>query len=97
MNHALEKQNISRKDITHWSVHPGGKKILQAIEKSLSLPKETFDVSYRILRDYGNMSSPTILFVLKQILATLDKTKKQTVFGAAFGPGLTMETFLLSS
>ncbi len=97
VSHALEKQNISRKDITHWSVHPGGKKILQAIEKSLSLPKETFDVSYRILRDYGNMSSPTILFVLKQILATLDKTKKQTVFGAAFGPGLTMETFLLSS
>lgn len=97
VSHALEKQKISRNDITHWSVHPGGKKILQAIEKSLSLPKETFDTSYQILRDYGNMSSPTILFVLKEILAILDKSKKQTVFGAAFGPGLTMETFLLST
>jgi predicted naringenin-chalcone synthase len=41
------------------------------------------------------MSSPTILFVLKEILSTLDKSKKQTVFGAAFGPGLTMETFIV--
>jgi len=97
VNRALTKHGISRDNITHWSVHPGGKKILEAIEKSLSLPKEKLDASYRILSDYGNMSSPTILFVLKEILCTLDKRKKQTVFGAAFGPGLTMETFLVGT
>jgi predicted naringenin-chalcone synthase len=94
---SLAKNDISMDQITHWSIHPGGRKILEAIEKSLSLAKEKLDTSYKVLREYGNMSSPTILFVLKEILATLDKTKKQNVFGAAFGPGLTMETFIVGT
>lgn len=97
VNQALAKQGISRNEITHWSIHPGGRRILEAIEKSLSLPKEKLDTSYQVLRDYGNMSSPTILFVLKEILSGLDKTQRQKVFAAAFGPGLTMETFIVSS
>jgi predicted naringenin-chalcone synthase len=97
VNHALAKHRISRDDITHWAVHPGGRKILEAIEKSLSLPATKLDASYRILSDYGNMSSPTILFVLKEILSELVTTEQQTVFGAAFGPGLTMETFLVGA
>jgi predicted naringenin-chalcone synthase len=94
---ALVKQGITRDQITHWSIHPGGRKILEAIEKSLSLPKEKLETSYQILRDFGNMSSPTILFVLKEILSGLDQTQKQMVFGAAFGPGLTMETFIVGA
>ena len=94
---ALAKQGFSRDQITHWAIHPGGRKILEAIEKSLSLPKEKLNDSYQILRDYGNMSSPTILFVLKEILSDLKKTQNQKVFGAAFGPGLTMETFIVGS
>jgi alkylresorcinol/alkylpyrone synthase len=94
---ALAKHGLTHDQITHWSIHPGGRKILEAIEKSLSLPKEKLDASYQILREYGNMSSPTILFVLKQILSGLNNTKNQKVFGAAFGPGLTMETFILGS
>ena len=97
VNEALVKNNISRDQITHWSIHPGGRKILEAIEKSLSLPKEKLDASYKVLRDYGNMSSPTILFVLKDILSGLDRSKSQIVFGAAFGPGLTMETFIVGT
>jgi alkylresorcinol/alkylpyrone synthase len=97
VNQALARRGISRDEITHWSIHPGGRKILESIEKSLSLPKEKLNVSYQVLRDYGNMSSPTILFVLKEVLAALDLTKKQTVFGAAFGPGLTMETFFVGT
>jgi predicted naringenin-chalcone synthase len=97
VKHALEKHEISRDQITHWAIHPGGRKILEAIEKSLSIPKEKLDASYQILRDYGNMSSPTILFVLKEILSGLDKTQDSKIFGAAFGPGLTMETFILGS
>src|SRR4029077_6547283 len=83
VTHALEKQGISRDQITHWNIHPGGRKILEAIEKSLSIPKEKLNASYQVLRDYGNMSSPTILFVLKDILSTLPKTQNAKIFGAA--------------
>ncbi len=95
VNKALEKHDIARDQITHWAIHPGGRRILEAIAKSLSLSKDQLDISYKILHDFGNMSSPTILFVLKEILSSIDKTTKQTIFGAAFGPGLTMETFLV--
>ncbi len=97
VTHALEKQGISRDQITHWSIHPGGRKILEAIEKSLSIQKEKLNASYQVLRDYGNMSSPTILFVLKELLSDLPTTQNAKIFGAAFGPGLTMETFIIGS
>ncbi|HEY2647602.1 MAG TPA: type III polyketide synthase [Puia sp.] len=97
VNQALTNHGLSRDQITHWSIHPGGKRILEVIEKSLSLPREKLEMSYQILREYGNMSSPTILFVLKEILTDLKKSQNQKVFGAAFGPGLTMETFIVGS
>ena len=97
VTNALARHGIAQDQITHWSIHPGGRKILEGIEKSLSLPKEKLDTSYRILREYGNMSSPTILFVLKEILSSMDIKQKQTIFGAAFGPGLTMETFIVGA
>ena len=97
VTHALEKQGISRDQITHWSIHPGGRKILEAIEKSLSIPKEKLNASYQVLKNFGNMSSPTILFVLKDILSDLSATQNAKIFGAAFGPGLTMETFIIGS
>jgi predicted naringenin-chalcone synthase len=50
-----------------------------------------------VLNDYGNMSSPTVLFVLKRIQEALDKKQDNKIFGAAFGPGLTIETFILSA
>lgn len=96
---ALKNADINKADITHWCIHPGGKKILEAIEKSISLPKESLRYSYEILNDYGNMSSPTILFVLQKIFNELQNqpdTKTSNIFAAAFGPGLTMETFIAS-
>jgi predicted naringenin-chalcone synthase len=97
VTHALEKHKISRDQITHWSIHPGGRKILEAIEKSAAISKEKLDASYQVLNKYGNMSSPTILFVLKEILSSLSLTENAKIFGAAFGPGLTMETFIVGS
>ena len=92
---ALEKTNRKKEDITNWCIHPGGKKILQSIAESLQLQKDDFLSSYEVLNDYGNMSSPTILFVLQKIMDELKETKQKeaVIFGAAFGPGLTMETF----
>jgi predicted naringenin-chalcone synthase len=91
---ALEKNNLSKQQITHWCIHPGGKKILEAIEKSVGITKTDLNASYDVLKNYGNMSSPTILFVLQQQMEQIENDKKDaTIFGAAFGPGLTMETF----
>ena len=96
LQNALQSNGLTTKDITQWCIHPGGKKILEAIEKSTGIGNEKFTYSYDVLSKYGNMSSATILFVLKKILDNLQytpTTTEQYIFGAAFGPGLTMETF----
>jgi predicted naringenin-chalcone synthase len=90
---AVRHSGMCMKDITHWCIHPGGKKILNAIQKQLQLNDEAMYFSRDILSRYGNMSSPTVLFVLKEILDSLD-TAPANILGTAFGPGLTMETFL---
>lgn len=91
---ALQKNNLKKENITDWCIHPGGKKILEAIHKSLHLTNDTLTESYDVLKEYGNMSSATILFVLKKIFEKTGSEKEKTIFGAAFGPGLTMETFV---
>lgn len=91
---ATQHSGLSIKDITHWCIHPGGKKILSAIQKQLQLSDDDMLFSKSILSRYGNMSSPTVLFVLKEILDNLEDDKPANIFGTAFGPGLTMETFL---
>lgn len=97
---ALASANLQKEDITRWCIHPGGKKILEAVHKSLPHPNGQLDHCYEVLKQYGNMSSPTILFVLKRIMHTLfhsgEKREKENIFGAAFGPGLTLETFMAS-
>ena len=96
VNKALDNASVSKNDITHWCIHPGGKKILEAIEKSIALPATSLCYAYQVLNEYGNMSSPTILFVLQKIFNELQERspEKATIFGAAFGPGLTMEIFI---
>jgi len=89
---SLEKQGLTPGDLTHWCAHPGGRKILEAMEKSLALEKEKLAPSYKVLRDFGNMSSASIVFVLKEIMAHMKAGEK--LMGVAFGPGLTMETFI---
>jgi alkylresorcinol/alkylpyrone synthase len=91
---ALQKNNTLQADVSHWCIHPGGRKILDSVHKSLQLTNGHLDDSYEVLKEYGNMSSPTILFVLKRIMDKLDYSGRNTVLGAAFGPGLTMETFI---
>ncbi len=79
-----------------YTIHPGGKRILQVIEQALSMEKHDNRYAYQILQQYGNMSSATILFVLKalwQELTVADNDK--SVLGLAFGPGLTLESMLL--
>ena len=93
---ALEKANVDRKEIAQWFVHPGGRRILDAIHRSLSFTNGDLKYSYETLKEVGNLSSATILFVLKKIMNS-GLTSGQRVFGAAFGPGLTMETFVANA
>lgn len=99
LTNALQNAELNENDISHWCIHPGGKRILSSIEKSIHISSEDLKESYNVLREYGNMSSPTILFVLKEIMDSLESKKKKraNIFGAAFGPGLTMETFILTN
>jgi predicted naringenin-chalcone synthase len=87
---ALQHAQLSKEQIAQWCIHPGGKRIVDAIQKSLQLQTGALQKSYDTLQQFGNMSSPTILFVLKELM---QEQSKGVTFGAAFGPGLTMETF----
>ncbi len=93
---ALHASGKTAGDISYWCIHPGGKKILESIAGSLNITENELRFSYDILNHYGNMSSPTILFVLKKIQEEIESGTADTtptIFAAAFGPGLTMETF----
>lgn len=91
-------KKISRKltDIRHFAIHPGGKKILEAIEQELGLNREQNAAAYHVLERYGNMSSPTVLFVLKEVVNNMSKQHiGDHVLSFAFGPGLTLESMIL--
>ncbi|MES2776654.1 MAG: type III polyketide synthase [Bacteroidota bacterium] len=95
VENALAQHHLSVGDISHWCLHPGGKTILEAIQKQMQLKDDQMRYSRSVLADYGNMSSATILFVLKNMIEALETDDaKANIFGAAFGPGLTMETFI---
>ncbi len=94
VQNALKRIQTNTEKITSWCVHPGGKKILETVSESMHLQNDALENSYDILKNYGNMSSATIVFVLKKLL---DKKEiSPLIFGAAFGPGLTIETFTAS-
>lgn len=92
---ACLKFNISTTTIDKWAIHPGGRKIIDAIKKKLELSDEESKPSYKILEEYGNMSSPTILFVLNELMQA-EQVEGKTIFSIGFAPGLSIETALLT-
>ncbi len=92
----LAKINRGLPEIDYFAIHPGGRKILEAIENELGLTKDQNRFAYDVLNKYGNMSSATILFVLKELTAGLsDSDRGKRILSFAFGPGLTLESMLL--
>jgi predicted naringenin-chalcone synthase len=75
-----------------WAVHAGGRSILDAVETALHLPTDALAASRAVLRDYGNMSSATLMFVLQRLLASPPEEQTDGV-ALAFGPGLAAEGF----
>ncbi len=82
--------NSAISDIDLWAVHPGGRTVLDAVEKAFELAPENLAPSREILKRFGNMSSATIMFVLETMLR--DKRGGERGCGMSFGPGLMAET-----
>jgi len=88
----LNNQGVDIKEVGGWVVHPGGPRILDSVESALSLPEGTCEESRTVLRELGNMSSPTVLFVLDRIRR---QHRGRPIVMLGFGPGLTSEVALL--
>jgi len=87
----LPRNGLSLADLRSFAVHPGGPRILNAVIEGLDLRAESLDASRGILSEYGNMSSPTILFILNRLRST---GAEAPCLALAFGPGLTIEAAL---
>jgi predicted naringenin-chalcone synthase len=90
---ACKKFAFDKNSLQQYCIHPGGRKILDLVNAELKFTDE-LQYSYKVLNDYGNMSSPTVLFVLHEIM-NASGSKPPTLM-AAFGPGLTTEIALLN-
>lgn len=92
----LKSLKLAVADIDYFVIHPGGKRILETIEQELGISREDNRHAYAILKKYGNMSSPTILFVMELLISELKEgDRNKNVLSFAFGPGLTLESMLL--
>ncbi len=87
----LAESDLKLNDVKSWAVHPGGPRILGSVVNALDLEREVVDVSRKVLRDHGNMSSPTLLFILKKLRE--DHAELPCV-ALGFGPGLMAEATL---
>jgi predicted naringenin-chalcone synthase len=90
----LDRAGIPEDQVAWWAIHPGGRAILDRVQASLGLADPQLAASREVLRDYGNMSSATILFVLKALVDGAHARPDDAVFAMAFGPGLTLESGL---
>jgi predicted naringenin-chalcone synthase len=90
----------AKSETDYWAIHPGGVKIVEAVQESLSLNESNVADSMSVMQQYGNMSSPTILFILSSIFNKIkeaEHTDNKKIFSCAFGPGLNIEMISLSS
>ena len=88
----LKDQGLGVDQVGSWAVHPGGPRILEAVEDALALENGVLDVSRDVLRCHGNMSSATVLFVLKRLRKA---GAALPCVALAFGPGLVVEAMLV--
>lgn len=90
----LKLKGLRIDDIQHWAIHPGGEKVINAVRDEIGLSEEQVQSTRNILAGYGNMSSPTVWFVLREILQK-DIAPGDWCIMVAFGAGLCAHAFLL--
>ena len=91
----LHAHDLTRADITHWVAHTGGPRVLKAFEESLDLPPAALERSWRSLREVGNLSSASVLFVLSELMASGEARAGDLGLMMAMGPGFCAELVLL--
>lgn len=91
----LDEHGLKPKDIAHWVCHPGGPKVLEAVSEALSLPEGALDVTWRSLAEVGNLSSSSVLHVLRDTLAQRRPEPGTPGLLIAMGPGFCCELVLL--
>lgn len=94
LDRLLQSHNARRADLRWYAIHPAGPKVLEMIADDLDLNDGELAASWRVLRDYGNMSSATVLFVLSEMLKNPPAEAADLGIIAAFGPGITGELVL---
>lgn len=88
----LASHGVTPAAVTGWAVHPGGPKVLDAVAESMDLNSEALAESRSVLADYGNMSSPTVLFILERLMR---RPMAGPIVALGFGPGMVTEAALL--
>ncbi len=91
----LAEHGLSRGDVRHWVAHTGGPKVIEAFRRSLGLPPAAVERSWRSLREVGNLSSASVLFVLGDLLEAGEARAGDVGVLAAMGPGFSAELLLL--
>jgi polyketide synthase Type III len=91
----LQRHGLSRSDVGFWVVHPGGRKVIDNIQKHFGMADAQLRFSRTVLRNYGNMSSPTVMFVLDEVVRSGDPRPGDWGVMIALGPGMAAEVALL--
>lgn len=91
----LERHMLAQSDIRFWVVHPGGRKVIDKVQKHFGMTDDQLRFSRTVLRRYGNMSSPTVMFVLDEVARNGDPQPDDWGVMIALGPGMAAEVALL--
>jgi polyketide synthase Type III len=91
----LAANNLSRGEVSHWILHSGGRKVIDGVQREVGLTDEQLRHSKFVLKNFGNMSSPTVLFVLEEAIRSGRPRLGDLGLMLAMGPGLAIEGALL--
>jgi polyketide synthase Type III len=91
----LQRNGLSRSQVRFWVLHPGGRKVIDNVQKHFGMTDEQLRFTRSVLRNYGNMSSPTVTFVLDEVVRTGDPRPGDWGVMIALGPGMAAEAALL--
>jgi len=91
----LHDHGLSRRDIARWICHPGGPRVLEALQESLELPEGALDITWKSLREVGNLSSTSVLLILQETLEEHSGEPGSYGLILAMGPGFCSELVLI--
>jgi polyketide synthase Type III len=95
LDQLLQRRGLSRSDIRFWAVHPGGRKVIDNVQEHFAMSDEQLRFSRHVLRNYGNMSSPTVMFVVDEVVRNGNPQPGDYAAMIGLGPGMAAEIALL--